>query len=127
MRDAARWAGADAGVDGIGRVIECMPVLSLERLLVAVPRGVNIPLLKTDTQGCDFAVIRGASWPAVRRFARVIAEVYPERGAYALPEGVFNDLERDWIPRMRRMGYRLVRTSSKGQESVAIFERVGRP
>lgn len=127
VRDAAKWAAADAGEDRIGRGVEFVPVLSLERLLAAVPPHVDIPLLKTDTQGFDFTVIRSASRPALRRVARVMAEVYRGQGTYALPEGVSNDLEQDWIPHMRRMGYRLVNTSSEAQESDAIFERVGRP
>lgn len=125
-RETAKWAAADAGLDRIGRGIEFVPVLSLKRLLSAVLRDVEIPLLKTDTQGYDFTVIRSASRTALRRVGRVMAEMYRGQGPYALPEGVSNDLDRDWIPHMRAMGYRLVSTSSEQRESDTIFERVGR-
>lgn len=123
-----KWAAADSGEDRIGRGVEFVPILSLGRLLGAVPAGVDIPLLKTDTQGFDYSVITSASRPTLRRVRTVVAEVYRKgHSAYDLPPGVSNDLDRDWVPHMTRMGYRLVNTSGQGSETDATFERLGPP
>jgi len=127
--DTAKFAAARSGgtSGAIGRGVEFVPVLTLPRLLAAVPPRVAIPLLKTDTQGFDFAVVAAADRATLRRVHTVVAEVYRRAGDYVLPAGVSNDLHADWVPHMRAMGYRLLNVTGLGGEGDATFERIGEP
>lgn len=93
--------------------MDYVPVLSLEALLSAVPPHVSIPLLKTDTQGFDFAVIKSASPKSLRRVKKIITETYLtgiERTRY---QNVHNDLKKDWIPYMKEVGFELSNPSNR--------------
>lgn len=57
------WS-ADGKETRIGRGVEFVPVLSLGRLLHAIPADISIPLLKTDTQ---VRLVRHVTWGAVRQ------------------------------------------------------------
>lgn len=120
------WAavGADRRLGG---GVEFVPVLTLGRLLRAIPAGVAIPLLKIDAQGFDLTIIKSADRSALRRVDRVMAEVYENNKNYQLPDGVVNDLHA-WVPHMARMGFALVNVSLPGGgEGDAFFDRVGDP
>ncbi|GAB0494500.1 hypothetical protein MMPV_005794 [Pyropia vietnamensis] len=120
------WAEAGSGAR-IGRGVEFVPVLTLGRLLKAIPPHVTIPLLKTDTQGFDFTIIKSADRAALRRVDRVMAEVYQNSTYYNLPDGVVNDLS-EWVPHMERMGFQLtVPPHWNSGEGDAHFDRIGDP
>lgn len=124
IHDADAWAARDRGLDRIGRGVEYVPVLSLARLLAAVPPSVDIPLLVTDTQGFDFSVIASAG-PLLRRVKQVVSETYRGNTTYALPAGVSNNLDADWIPYMAKMGYQLTKEKQGWRHEVdAWFDRI---
>lgn len=125
---AANHSWAAAGEGGrIGQGVEFVPVLTLGRLLGAVPPDVAIPLLKTDTQGFDLSVIQSADRAALRRVDRLMVEVYENSTYYNLPDGVVNDLSA-WVPHMQRMGFALTSHPNwSGGEGDALFDRIGEP
>lgn len=86
--------------------IDIVPVLSLGTLLNSIPHNISISLLKTDTQGHDFAVVQSASTEQLKRIEKIVSETYlaDHRDTY---ETVENDLEKDWIPFMQSIGFRL--------------------
>lgn len=86
--------------------IDIVPVLSLGTLLNAIPNNITISLLKTDTQGHDFSVVQSATTQQLQMIEKIISETYlaDHRHTY---QGVQNDLEKDWIPFMSSIGFRL--------------------
>ena len=83
---------------------QVVPTIPLAAVLDAVPPKVRIELLKTDTQGHDFASLAATPAASLRRAAFVKTEVWLGRQNYA---GVRNDLCRDFLPLMRGHGYQL--------------------
>lgn len=104
--------------------VDFVPVLTLEALLQAVPKHVRIPFLKTDTQGFDLEVVKSARRNTLRRVEKIMSETYlpgVERKRYA---NVRNDLGRDWIPFMKRVGYKLSNPTKKmNDEYDAVWTR----
>ena len=91
------------GLDGHGhRMVRIIPLVAV---LDAVPPSVRIELLKIDTQGHDFSTLEATPALALRgRAAYLKTEVWLGRQNYA---GVRNDLCRDFLPYLRRVGYAL--------------------
>jgi len=124
-RDAADWAAKDARRNRTVGVVSHVPVLSLARLLDALPPSVTVPLLKTDAQGWDLSIIQSAG-RSLRRAERIMAEVFRGDILYDLPPGVTNDLDKGWVPYMRSLNYTLAK-AGPGKYTDAVFERVGEP
>ena len=92
---------------GDGRLI-VVPVLSLRTVLESFAT-VDIPYLKTDMQGADFAAIHSVveTDPAMlRRIPYLLTEVWLHNEQSYL--GFDNDLCRNWLPLMDDVGYTLV-------------------
>lgn len=102
-----------------------VPVLSLDAVLDGVPREVQIDFLKTDTQGFDLQVIKSASRGNLRRLRKIKSETYLPQAEQTRYEGATNDLYRDWVPYMKKMGFRLTNPTDKtNMEYDAIWERI---
>lgn len=96
---------------------DVVAVLSLQSILSAIPPEIKIPLLKTDTQGHDFAVLKSASIKELNRIDKVISETYLSSLSNRVYEGVNNDLEKDWIPYMTIAGFQLTNPPTDGSKS----------
>lgn len=101
-------------------------VLSLQSILSAIPNNIVIDVLKTDTQGHDFAVIRSAVPAQLRRVRRIITETYLNGMGKHRYKGVTNDLEKDWIPYMSSNGFFLSNPPDKNKmmEYDALWKQV---
>lgn len=125
MGDLPSWATGPAvnitygpGAGGV----DFVPVLSLDSLLDAIPNRIEISFLKTDTQGFDFKVVQSAKRTKLRRIKMLMTETYMDKALYV---DVQNDLETDWIPHMRKMGFSLDNPpSAKKTEHDAIWSRI---
>lgn len=87
--------------------IDFVTVISLNDLLKAIPEHIQIPFLKTDTQGHDLSIIKSASLQQLNRVHKIMSETYVSdwaAGAYQNNES--NKLE-DWIPYMQSVGFKL--------------------
>lgn len=93
--------------------VDIVPVLSLQALLDAVPSNIEIQSLKTDAQGFDLDVVKSASPRSLRRIKKIVSETYLEGIGAARYEGVRNDLERDWVPYMKKVGFKLSNPTKK--------------
>ena len=100
---------SDAHRDSDGS-IRIVPLLTIEQILNAIPAHVDIPYIKTDMQGYDFAAIAAAGHTL---FQRGVDYLFTE--AYFLGEssyeGVQNDFCDDWWPHMQRVGYKVVNST----------------
>lgn len=104
--------------------VDFVPVLSLEALLRAVPKNVKIPFLKTDTQGFDLAVVKSAKMGSLRRVGKIMTETYLPGIEKVRYQNVKNDLGRDWMPFMKRIGFKLSNpTKKENDEYDAIWIR----
>ena len=113
----ARFGPGEGGVDFV-------PVLSLEAVLRAVPRRVDVELVKIDAQGFDLEIVKGASRQTLRRVRKIVAETYLPGVAEARYKGVRNELQRDWVPYMRSVGFELQNPTDRvGAEYDAVWVR----
>lgn len=114
---SAHYGPGPAGVDFV-------PVLPLEALLRAVPSDVDIPYLKTDTQGFDLEVVKSASVKSLRRVGKIMSETYLPGIAKVRYRNVRNELGRDWIPYMKKVGFGLTNpTNREMDEYDAVWVR----
>ena len=96
---------------GDGRQV-VVPVLSLKTVLSSLPLRVEVPYLKTDMQGADFAAIESLlghdlkGINMLRRIPYILTEVWLQNEQSYL--GFHNDLCRNWLPLMDAAGYKLV-------------------
>jgi len=96
-------SASTTGLSGHGRLV--VRTIPLAAVLDAVPPRVRIELLKIDTQGHDFSTLEATPVLTLRdRAAYLKTEVWLGRQNYA---GVRNDLCRDFLPYLRRVGYAL--------------------
>jgi len=79
-----------------------VPVHTLRELLMAIPPGRPITLLKTDMQGYDLTAIKSAG-PEIKRVERIYAEVYQD--GFSSYIGVQNQLASHWLPYMEQVGF----------------------
>ena len=87
--------------------VHVVPLLTLQQIIQAIPPHVQIPYIKTDMQGHDFAAVSAAGTNLFKRGVDYLfTEVYfNDEASY---KGVHNDLCRDWWPYMQTVGYELV-------------------
>lgn len=102
---SATMGGSNWKSIGYKQYRQFVAVVTLEMLLNSIPANVDIVWLKTDMQGYDFQAIQSAGDTLRRRVHRLTTETYV-RGTPGY-EGSQNDLEKDWIPYMRNLGYAL--------------------
>lgn len=95
-----------------------VPVLSLRTILDSLAH-IQIPYLKTDMQGADFAAVQAAV-DSIRKIPYMLTEVWLQNEQSY--HGFDNDLCRHWLPLMDRAGYRLVYLSLI--ESDALRDRL---
>lgn len=105
--------------------VDFVPVIGLDALLKAIPMEVDIDILKTDAQGFDLDVIKSARRDTLRRVRMIKTETYLPGVAEKRYVGVKNELLKDWIPYMNKIGFRLVNpTKKEGAEYDAVWVRV---
>jgi hypothetical protein len=90
-------------VDGSVRVV---PLLTVENVLASIPRQIQVPLVKTDMQGHDFAAVSAGAQALVQRVDYLFTEVYLDD--ISTYQDVHNDFCRDWLPFMSTVGYEFV-------------------
>ena len=95
-----------------------VPVLPLAALINAIPARINITALHTDMQGFDYEAVASVGH-AISRVPFIISEVYLGRESYS---GVRNDLERDWKPWARAMGYKIETARTAWKDSSVAWE-----
>mmetsp|Transcript_33838 Transcript_33838/g.66797 ORF Transcript_33838/g.66797 Transcript_33838/m.66797 type:complete len:332 (-) Transcript_33838:102-1097(-) len=81
-----------------------VPTLSLTTLLQSIPLKVEITFIKTDMQGHDFGALAAGGAALVARGVRYIETETFWKDSYQYKE-VHNDLCRDWLPLMAKLGY----------------------
>ena len=93
------------------------PIITLESLLNSIPRHVQIVAMKTDMQGYDFVALKGAGNALVERVPYLMTEVWDD-DIYSYDAK--NDLCRDWLPYMTKLGYDLVKTTLENDPTKVI-------
>jgi len=81
-----------------------VPTLSLTTLLQSIPLGVEITYIKTDMQGYDFSAVAAGGMALVARGIKYIETETFWKDSYQYKD-VHNDLCRDWLPLMAKLGY----------------------
>jgi FkbM family methyltransferase len=102
---------------GDGR-IQLVPTISLTTLLNSM-LDVDIKYLKTDMQGHDFRAISSAG-TLLRKIPYIETETFPNDAIQY--KDVFNDLCRDWLPYMTRLGYVLQAARNDKQQLIPEFQ-----
>lgn len=106
--------------------LSVVPLVSMHDVLSSIPPSVNIQYLQTDMQGHDFDAISSVGFHLAKRgIAYIKTEIWVDDTVSY--EGVQNDLCRDWLPYMTKIGYVLdsLRTANpKKYSSPAEAERV---
>jgi len=87
--------------DGKSKLV---PSLTLETILQSIPVHIDIPYIKTDMQGYDFAAVRAGRTALLERGIKNIETETVWNDSYQY-EDVYNDLCRDWLPYMTELGY----------------------
>lgn len=105
--------------------MDFVAVVSLQTVLDAVPDGVNVEFLKTDTQGHDLAVVKSARPETLRRVGKLMMELYAGDSIGAVRyEGVRNSLN-EATKYLEGVGFRLTNPwrGRISEEYDAVYER----
>jgi len=95
------WNNRQRRKDGKQKFV---PTLSLTTLLQSIPLKVEITYIKTDIQGHDFGTLAAGAAALVARGVRYIETETFWKDSYQYKD-VHNDLCRDWLPFMTKVGY----------------------
>jgi FkbM family methyltransferase len=123
------WNENKSRGDGTLRLV---PVITLTSVIHAIPESVEIALIKTDMQGFDFTAIKEAGEALKKRVTHLKTEVWFD-DVYTYDAK--NDLCRDWMPLMAKLGYTLMSASrnnmnqqqTEAQCATQLKERPERP
>ena len=94
---------------GDGKLL-LVPVITLTSLLESIPQTVRIRVLMTDMQGYDFVAVKAAGPAVFKRVSHILAEVWENDVQTYCTE---NDLCRDWLPFMTKLGYTLIKVTDQ--------------
>lgn len=102
-----------------------VPIVTLNSILRSISTEISITLLKVDTQGYDFSIIKSACSTQTKRISKIVSETYVGDANYKLYVDVHNDLYKDWIPYMKKIGFVLSNppNSNSKREYDAIWLR----
>lgn len=108
------WNTNKARGDG---TVKMVPIITLSSIINAIPSHSTISLIKTDMQGFDFVAIKEAGPVLKEKVTHIMTEVWHNDIASYYAE---NDLCRDWLPFMTKLGYVLVKTRRAGTDIAKI-------
>ena len=95
------WNSSKRRRDGRKKVV---PLVSFKTLFESIPPDIPINYIRTDMQGHDFlAFVSAGDLPAKRGVKFLETETHPDETVQY--KGAHNDLCRDWLPHMTRIGY----------------------
>jgi hypothetical protein len=94
-----------------------VPVITLESILRSIPEWTNIAVIKTDMQGYNFITVQAAAAILKEKVTHIYTEVWRD-DVYTYHAN--NDLCRDWLPFMTKLGYTLVKTTRDGENVEGI-------
>jgi len=94
---------------GDGKLL-LVPVITLTSLLESIPQTVRIRVLMTAMQGYDFVAVKAAGPAVFKRASHILAEVWENDVQTYSTE---NDLCRDWLPFMTKLGYTLIKVTDQ--------------